>query len=65
MKLLIIVPSTSRGGVEEYSLKIANQSMQVGWEVGFGLSSQKRDKVFSGRCQETRHSISQITDCRN
>ncbi len=37
MKLLIIVPSTSRGGVEEYSLKIAAHSKQAGWDVNLAF----------------------------
>ena len=33
MKLLIIFPSTQRGGAEEYALKIARGVLQSGWEV--------------------------------
>ena len=33
MKLLIIFPSTQRGGAEEYTLKIAGGVLQSGWEV--------------------------------
>ena len=33
MKLLIIFPSTQRGGAEEYTLKIARGVLQSGWEV--------------------------------
>lgn len=33
MRLLIIVPSTLRGGVEEYTLKIASAAVEEGWEV--------------------------------
>lgn len=33
MKLLIISPSTQRGGAEEYTLKIAQAALQQDWEV--------------------------------
>ena len=33
MKLLIIFPSTQRGGAEEYTLKIARGILQSGWEI--------------------------------
>lgn len=33
MKLLIIMPSTQRGGAEEYTLKIAQAALQAGWEI--------------------------------
>ena len=33
MKLLIIFPSTQRGGAEEYTLKIAEGALQKGWET--------------------------------
>jgi glycosyltransferase involved in cell wall biosynthesis len=33
MKLLVIFPSTQRGGVEEYSLKIASAAFHEKWEV--------------------------------
>lgn len=33
MKLLVIFPSTQRGGVEEYSLKIASAACHEKWEV--------------------------------
>lgn len=33
MKLLIIFPSTNRGGVEEYSLTIGSAAVREGWEV--------------------------------
>lgn len=33
MKLLIIFPSTQRGGAEEYTLKIAQGILQSGWEI--------------------------------
>jgi glycosyltransferase involved in cell wall biosynthesis len=33
MKLLIIFPSTQRGGAEEYTLKIAKGSLQADWEI--------------------------------
>jgi glycosyltransferase involved in cell wall biosynthesis len=33
MKLLIILPSTQRGGAEEYTLKIAQAALQEGWEI--------------------------------
>lgn len=33
MKLLIIVPSNNRGGVEEYSLTIGSAAVKKGWQV--------------------------------
>lgn len=33
MKLLIIFPSTQRGGAEEYALTMAEAALQVGWQV--------------------------------
>jgi glycosyltransferase involved in cell wall biosynthesis len=33
MKLLIILPSTQRGGAEEYTLKIAQVALQAGWQI--------------------------------
>ena len=33
MKALIVIPSTQRGGVEEYSLKVAKTATQANWEV--------------------------------
>ena len=33
MKLLIIFPSTQRGGAEEYTLKIATGILKLGWEI--------------------------------
>ncbi|MGB3294491.1 MAG: glycosyltransferase family 4 protein [Phormidesmis sp.] len=33
MRLLIITPSTLRGGVEEYILKIASAALEKGWDV--------------------------------
>ncbi|OUL36827.1 glycosyl transferase family 1 [Nostoc sp. T09] len=33
MKFLIILPSTQRGGVEEYSLRIASSAIKKGWDV--------------------------------
>lgn len=33
MKLLIIFPSSQRGGAEEYTLKIARGALQEGWEI--------------------------------
>ena len=33
MKLLIISPSTQRGGSEEYILKIAQAALQEGWKI--------------------------------
>lgn len=33
MKLLIIFPTTQRGGAEEYTLKIAKGALQQGWEI--------------------------------
>lgn len=37
MKLLVIIPSTKRGGVEEYSLKIAASAAGAGWEVAMAF----------------------------
>ena len=39
MKALIIIPSTKRGGVEEYSLKIAKTATQAQWEVSAAFPS--------------------------
>ena len=33
MKLLIVFPSTLRGGTEEYALTIASGAIQAGWKV--------------------------------
>ena len=33
MKILLIIPSTLRGGVEEYSLRITSAAAQKGWDV--------------------------------
>ncbi|KOP27855.1 glycosyl transferase family 1 [Hapalosiphon sp. MRB220] len=33
MKALLIIPSTIRGGVEEYTLKIASASVRLGWNI--------------------------------
>lgn len=33
MRLLVIIPSTQRGGVEEYALTIASAAVQEGWDV--------------------------------
>jgi glycosyltransferase involved in cell wall biosynthesis len=33
MKLLLILPSDARGGVEEYGLKVARASLEKGWDV--------------------------------
>lgn len=37
MKLLFILPSTVRGGVEEYALKITSAAVSVGWDVHIGF----------------------------
>ena len=37
MRLLIILPSTQRGGAEEYVLKIAKAALKVGWEIQVAL----------------------------
>ncbi len=41
MKLLIIIPSTIRGGVEEYALRIAKASVKNGWQVGVAFPKRK------------------------
>ncbi|MGL5077997.1 MAG: glycosyltransferase family 1 protein, partial [Waterburya sp.] len=33
MKLVIILPSTQRGGAEEYTLKIAQAALEAGWQI--------------------------------
>ena len=33
MRILLIIPSTLRGGVEEYSLKITSAAVKKGWDV--------------------------------
>ena len=33
MKLLILFPSTLRGGAEEYALTVASAAVQAGWNV--------------------------------
>lgn len=54
MRLLIIIPSTLRGGVEEYTLRIASAAVEEGWEVHAafprveGTASLSRDFVASG-----------------
>lgn len=37
MKLLVILPSTMRGGVEEYALKITSAAVCSGWDVHIGF----------------------------
>ena len=56
MKLLAIFPSTLRGGVEEYTLKIASAARQEGWDahVAFpqtnGTASLIEDFTAQGIC---------------
>jgi len=44
MKLLIIIPSTQRGGVEEYSFKIATAAVQRQWEVNVAFPQTEGTK---------------------
>jgi glycosyltransferase involved in cell wall biosynthesis len=37
MKFLMILPSTLRGGVEEYALKVTSAAVRAGWEVHVGF----------------------------
>lgn len=54
MRLLIIIPSTLRGGVEEYTLRIASAAVEEGWEVHAafpnveGTASLSRDFAANG-----------------
>ena len=45
MKFLMIVPSTIRGGVEEYALKITSAAVKEGWDVYAAFP--KRDRTAS------------------
>jgi glycosyltransferase involved in cell wall biosynthesis len=74
MKLLILFPSESRGGAEEYALIIAEAAIQQGWEVSAafsqvdGTASLKRDflargiQVFSLKICEPEQPLSKVQD---
>ena len=38
MKILVIFPSTIRGGVEEYTLRITSAAVREGWDVNAAFS---------------------------
>lgn len=42
IKLLKIFPSTIRGGVEEYALKMASAAVGKGWDVHVAFPSRAR-----------------------
>lgn len=44
MRFLIILPSTQRGGVEEYSLRIASAAIKKGWDVHIAFPNTEGTK---------------------